>query len=72
MRWRKSTFSGNDANCVEIAWRKSSFSAGDANCVELAWGGVAAAIRDSKNPDAGRLDVSAHALASLVAVTKQS
>jgi len=20
LRWRKSTFSGNDANCVELAW----------------------------------------------------
>jgi hypothetical protein len=39
--WRKSSFSGGDANCVEIAlgsWRKSSLSGVDSNCVEVAVG----------------------------------
>lgn len=51
-----------------MRWRKSSFSAGDANCVELAWRGAEAVIRDSKNPDAGRLSVSARAFRQLLAV----
>ncbi|MGH3779097.1 MAG: DUF397 domain-containing protein [Pseudonocardiaceae bacterium] len=46
MRSRKSSRSGVDNNCVELAWRKSSRSGHDSNCVELAPG----AIRDSKNP----------------------
>ncbi|MDQ2883697.1 MAG: DUF397 domain-containing protein [Actinomycetota bacterium] len=46
MRWRKSSRSGEEGNCVELAWRKSSRSGHDSNCVELAPG----AIRDSKNP----------------------
>lgn len=55
--WRKSSFSGADSNCVEIAfyWRKSSFSAADANCVEIAHTTEAAAIRDSKNPNQAHL-----------------
>lgn len=36
-------------------WRKSSFSGGDnGDCVEVAYVG---AVRDSKNPDGGRLHV---------------
>jgi uncharacterized protein DUF397 len=35
--WRKSSFSGENTNCVEIAWRKSSFSGGNTNCVEIGW-----------------------------------
>jgi hypothetical protein len=42
--WRKSSFSGNGGNCVEVAhtpadyvWHKSSFSAGSGDCVEVAY-----------------------------------
>jgi len=45
--WRKSTYSANESNCVEVAWRKSSRSANEGNCVELSNTG---AVRDSKNP----------------------
>jgi Domain of unknown function (DUF397) len=40
-----------------MTWRKSSRSGsnGTGNCVEVAFAGVAVAVRDSKNPDAGRL-----------------
>lgn len=48
-RWRKSSYSGQTGECVElgVAWRKSSFSGQDGQCVELANVG---AVRDSKNP----------------------
>lgn len=38
-QWRKSSFSGENVNCVEVAfgtWRKSSFSSQQVNCVEVA------------------------------------
>ncbi|HEU5474059.1 MAG TPA: DUF397 domain-containing protein [Actinophytocola sp.] len=35
--WRKSSFSGSNTNCVEVAWRKSSFSGENTNCVEIGW-----------------------------------
>jgi hypothetical protein len=50
VRWRKSSRSADQTNCVELAhtWRKSSRSGTQTNCVELASTG---AVRDSKNPD---------------------
>lgn len=35
--WRKSSYSGDNGNCVEIAWRKSSHSGDNGDCVEVGW-----------------------------------
>nr|WP_083467309.1 DUF397 domain-containing protein [Kibdelosporangium sp. MJ126-NF4]CEL22669.1 hypothetical protein [Kibdelosporangium sp. MJ126-NF4]CTQ89810.1 hypothetical protein [Kibdelosporangium sp. MJ126-NF4] len=37
MEWRKSSYSGNTNNCVEVSWRKSSRSLSSGNCVEVKW-----------------------------------
>jgi uncharacterized protein DUF397 len=62
--WRKSGYSGNESACVELAWQRSSHSGNEGNCVELTYGG---AIRDSKNPAGGRIEVS---LAGLITLAK--
>ena len=67
--WCKSSLSGNEGSCVELAWRKSSFSGDEGSCVELAWfQSTAGAIRDSKNPEGGQLDVP---LPALIAIAKK-
>lgn len=35
--WRKSSRSGSEGNCVEVAWHKSSYSTSQSNCVEVGW-----------------------------------
>lgn len=60
--WRKSSYSSDQANCVEVAalgWRTSSYSTSEANCVEVALGGPAVGVRDSKDPDGPVLAVPA-------------
>jgi hypothetical protein len=55
------------------AWRKSSYSGGGNNCVEVAQaGGISAvAVRDSKNPDGGRLIFGAAAWAAFITGIKR-
>lgn len=60
LRFRKSSYSGQGVDCVEVApippsFRKSSYSGHDENCVEVADLPAGAALRDSKHPDAGHL-----------------
>lgn len=49
MVWRKSSYSGSNGGCVEIAWRKSSYSGSNGDCVEVGWPQAGVAVRDSKN-----------------------
>ncbi|BBJ42790.1 hypothetical protein SSPO_055080 [Streptomyces antimycoticus] len=39
-RWRKSSYSGDSSNCINVAaeWRKSSHSGDAGNCVDVAAG----------------------------------
>lgn len=58
--FRKSSYSGQSQNCVEVAhiptsFRKSSYSGNRAECVEVADLPCGAAVRDSKNPAKGHL-----------------
>jgi hypothetical protein len=57
MVWRRSSYSGNNGNCVEVEWRKSSHSGDNGNCVEVASSERAVAIRDSKAPHTGPLQI---------------
>ena len=65
LNWRKSSKSGGNAACVEVArvpnavaardakdpnWRKSSKSGNNLNCIEVAHVPEAVAVRDSKDP----------------------
>ncbi|WP_329052168.1 DUF397 domain-containing protein [Amycolatopsis sp. NBC_01488] len=65
--WRKSSYSSDQANCVEVtAWRKSSYSTNDSNCVEVAAISAAVSIRDTKDREGGHLTVPAPAWAAFV------
>ncbi|MBB5152642.1 DUF397 domain-containing protein [Saccharopolyspora phatthalungensis] len=57
--WKKSSYSANNGDCVEVAfvtfngvpgWRKSSYSANNGECVEVALTDEVVGARDSKNP----------------------
>lgn len=56
-RWRKSTYSGQNGDCVEVAaWRMSTHSGNSgADCVEVGPAGPAIAVRDSKDPGGPRV-----------------
>ena len=66
--WFKSSYSGDQGECVEVAmrWVKSSYSGGEGECVEIAMAQTTATpldtpstihIRDSKTPTAPTLTV---------------
>ncbi|MCP2339770.1 DUF397 domain-containing protein [Actinomadura rupiterrae] len=75
--WRRSSHSGtNGGECVEVgtapAWRKASRSNEDgANCVEVgdALGGVA--VRDSKDPGGGVLELSRDGFGAVLAAVRE-
>jgi hypothetical protein len=68
--WRKSSYSADDANCVEIAyWRRSTFSSDVANCLEITFDGPTAAIRDSISPSTPHLTLPPSAFQALLTFT---
>jgi hypothetical protein len=57
--WVKSSYSaGNNNDCVEVGWTKSTHSRNDGpECVEVKTGDEAILVRDSKDPDGPRIEV---------------
>lgn len=55
-----------------VKWRKSSYSGGGQDCVEVAAVGGTVAVRDSKDPDGGRLVLSPRGWAQLAAVARSA
>ncbi|MFD5386267.1 DUF397 domain-containing protein [Streptomyces sp. NPDC021218] len=51
-QWRKSSYSANSSNCINVAadWRKSSYSADAGNCVDVAASDRAVLLRESDDP----------------------
>jgi hypothetical protein len=52
-------------------WRKSSRSGAGNDCVELVVGRSGAAVRDSKNPEAGQLMLATSGWLSFLGVVKE-
>jgi hypothetical protein len=49
INWRKSSRSGNTAECVEVGnWRKSTRSGNEGDCVEAGNSSANVAVRDTK------------------------
>ncbi|SDG78625.1 protein of unknown function [Lentzea fradiae] len=83
--WRKSSYSPEASDCVEVSWRKSSHSPSASDCVEVGWQksshsasgsecvevGRSVGIRDSKAP-ATHLPVSEAAWSALLQQVKSS
>ncbi|GAA4101128.1 DUF397 domain-containing protein [Actinomadura miaoliensis] len=81
-KWRKSSYSGQNGNCVEVAavnpvatvrgeWRKSSHSGGNGNCAEVAVMQGVVAVRDSKNPKTQPLLFGTDEWAEFIAAVKR-
>ncbi|MFE1170670.1 DUF397 domain-containing protein [Nocardiopsis sp. NPDC058789] len=66
--FNKSSYSGGNGNCVEVArFRKSSFSgARTENCVEVADAPGMSAVRDTQNRDLGTLTFPSHEWSALL------
>lgn len=47
-RWRKSSHSAANGDCVAVGWRTSSYSAANGECVEVAADRRVVGIRDTK------------------------
>jgi hypothetical protein len=69
MEWRKSTYSVENGNCVEVAaagtlpmdWRKSSYSTENGNCAEAAAADGNVLVRDTTDRDGVMLSIPAAA-----------
>ncbi|MEY9211368.1 DUF397 domain-containing protein [Thermobifida halotolerans] len=75
--FRKSSYSGQGVNCVEVApistdFRKSSHSGQDQNCLEVApLPTPGAALRDSKHPSLGHLAFPSAAWGAFLAAARR-
>jgi hypothetical protein len=70
--WRKSSYSGYNGNCVEVAaqWRKSSHSVLNGACVEVAEDDGLVQVRDSKDLPGPVLEFSPAAWVAFLAQVK--
>lgn len=77
LKFRKSSYSGQDQNCVEVApvlpdFRKSSHSGQGVDCLEVApLPTPGAALRDSKHPSLGHLAFPAAAWEAFLAAARR-
>ncbi|GAB3723347.1 DUF397 domain-containing protein [Nocardiopsis nanhaiensis] len=55
LEFRKSSYSGRDQDCVEVAQIPTTFRKSSRSAIEIGSLPHGAAIRDSKHPDAGHL-----------------
>lgn len=58
MEWRKSSYSYDTGNCVEVAaaWHTSSYSTNTGNCVEVAESIAVVKVRDTQHRGLGHLE----------------
>ncbi|MFD3312531.1 DUF397 domain-containing protein [Streptomyces sp. NPDC058694] len=76
LNWFKSSHSGGEGECVEVAmqWTKSSYSGSEGECLEIAIAQTAPAtihIRDSKTPTAPTLKVAPASWATFLALVAE-
>jgi hypothetical protein len=70
-RWRKSSHSAANGDCVEVGWRKSSYSHANGDCVEVAAEHQIVGVRDTKQQELGiTLEFPAAAWSTFIADTK--
>ncbi|HYS38518.1 MAG TPA: DUF397 domain-containing protein [Pseudonocardiaceae bacterium] len=49
-----------------LVWRKSSYSSSGGSCVEVAFAAGQVALRDSKSPDAGMIQIPTDTMAAML------
>lgn len=72
--WRKSSYSNNGGECVEVAaWRKATYSGNGGNCVEAGVAEVGQVlVRDTTNREGATLSFSVAAWCAFAKRLKQS
>ncbi len=68
LKWRKSSYSFANSNCVE--WAKSSYSTNQGECAEVRAGEGRVLVRDSKDPDGPVLEFTPAQWAAFTATVK--